>query len=204
MSSHRPRRFNLPDLSGLDDKLTANLTLSLRIGRGFPPGDAQHLVTAFIRTTEGALRRYEGARVQLERSAYKDSFVEYLRGLDDMELTFMALNRAMRLAEALKTSCGTCVGNRELPREAEREQLRAIRNAVDHNVGPILNHRAGIGHMLALLVREDDVTIDAVDGDDSGTVITHTVRHADLGRWLRQLHALALDLINHPDRWVRP
>jgi hypothetical protein len=192
----------LPDLSGLDDKLTANLTVSLGIGRGLPPGDAQHLVTTFIRTTEGALRRYEDARLQLERSANEDSFMEYLRGLDDMELTFMALHRAMRLAVALKNSCETNVGKRTLPREAERDQLRAMRNAIDHNVGPIVAHHAGKGHTLALLVREGDVTIDAIE-PDAETVTSLTVAHADLGRWLRQLHELALDLINHPERWTR-
>jgi hypothetical protein len=76
---HRPSRFSLPDLSGLDDKLTANYILSASFGRVFPPGDAQHLVTAFVRSTESALRRYEEARLRLERSTTRDSLVDYLR-----------------------------------------------------------------------------------------------------------------------------
>lgn len=199
VASRRPRRFNIPDLSGLDERLTANLSVSLSIGRGFPPGDAQHLVTGFIRTTEGALRRYEQARVRLQRSADEDSLVGYWRGLDDMELTFVALNRAMRFAEALKTSHETDVGKGDLPRGAERDQLRVIRNAINHNVQPILDHHAGVGHTLVLRIGEDDMTIDTIERD-SGAVTTHQVAHADMARWLRKLHELAVDLINNPDR----
>lgn len=196
MSVQRPGRFNLPDLSGLDDNLTANLVLSLTVGRGFPPGDGQHLVIAFIRTTEGALRRYEEARLRLERSAEEDSLVEYLRGLDDMELTFLALHRAMRLAEGLMRSPETKVGNRELPGAVDRDQLRKMRNAIDHRDQPIIAGLAGKQHTLALLVREHDMIID----DDEGTRV---VTHANLGDWIRRLHALAVDLTNHPERWVR-
>jgi len=97
-----PPRFNLPDLSQLDSELTASLMMWLSLGRGFPPGDAQHLVMAFVRTTESALRRYEEARLRLQRSADGGNLGEYLRGLNEMELAFMALHRAMRLAVALK------------------------------------------------------------------------------------------------------
>lgn len=83
--TYRPLTFSLPDLSGLDDKLTANYILSTTFGRSFPPADAQHLVTSFVRSTEGALRRYEEARLQLEQSAEQDSLVEYLRGADDLK-----------------------------------------------------------------------------------------------------------------------
>jgi hypothetical protein len=125
----------VPDLSGLDDKLTANLVLSLSVGRGFPPSDAQHLVTAFVRTTEGALRRYEEARLQLARSVEQDSLVEYLRGLDDMELTFMALHRAMRIAQGLKDSSETKLRKSQLPAHGDQERLRKMRNAIDHRDG---------------------------------------------------------------------
>jgi hypothetical protein len=192
----RPGPFSLPDLSGLDDKLTANYIISMTIGRGFPPGDAQHLVTAFIRSTEGALRRYEQARTQLERSVEQDSLVEYLRGADDMEVAFMALHRTMRLAQGLMNSPDTTVSKSQLPSEADRDLLRVMRNAIDHINKPIIEGRAGTGQTLELNVRDDDSTID----DDAGT---HTVSHARLGEWVRTLHALAVDLTNRPQDWVR-
>lgn len=104
MASTLPPQFSIPDLSGLDDHLTANLLLSMSIGRGFPAGNAQHLVTAFVRTTESALRLYEAARARFTAAAGERSLVGYLRGLGEMELTYMALNRAMRLAVALLES----------------------------------------------------------------------------------------------------
>jgi len=55
--------------------------LDMTFGRGLPPGTAQHLVTGFIRTFDVALRCYEEARLQLERSVEQDSLAEYLRGL---------------------------------------------------------------------------------------------------------------------------
>lgn len=191
----RPLSFSLPDLSGLDDKLVANYVESVTIGRSFPPGVAQHLVTAFVRGTESALRRYEEARLQLERSGKQDSFVEYLRGADDLELAFMALHRTMRLGEGLVRSPGTAVGKSQWPARADREQLRAMRNALDHIDQPIIEGRAGKGHPLQLEVGGDDSTI----ADDAGT---HTVSHARFGEWVETLHRLAVDLTNRPQDWV--
>jgi len=188
--------FSLPDLSGLDGALTANYIVSVEIGRAFPPGDAQHLVTAFVRSTDGALRRYEEARVRLERSAREDRLVEYLRGADDLELAFMALHRTMRLAEGLIQSRETTVGKNQLPSDTDRDLLRVMRNAIDHINQPIIDRRAGKGQPLQLEVGNDDSTI----GDDAGT---HTVSHARFGEWVRTLHKLAVDLTNRPQDWVR-
>lgn len=188
--------FSLPDLSGLDGNLTADYIESVTIGRSFPPGNAQHLVTAFVRSTDGALRRYEEARLRLERSAREDKLVEYLRGADDLELAFMALHRTMRLAEALKWSNETWVGNDQLPSDADRDLLRVMRNAIDHIDQPIIGGRAGKGLPLQLELRNNDSTI----ADDDGA---HTVSHATFGGWMRTLHGLAVDLTNRPQDWVR-
>lgn len=197
MSGGRPGDVNFPDLSGLDDKLTVDLVLSMTVGRAFPPGDAQHLVTAFVRTTEGALRRYEEARLQLELAVANDSLASYFRGLDDMEIALVAVHRAMRLAEALKTSTETLVGNGEIPPREIRDRLRKMRNAVDHRDGPIVGGLAGVGKTLALDVGEREMTIDDADG-------THTMTHEELGELVRDLHRLAVELTNYPERWFRP
>jgi hypothetical protein len=54
--SVRPKSFALPDLSGLDVDLVGNLLLSMTLRAALPPGEAQHLLTAFARSTESALR----------------------------------------------------------------------------------------------------------------------------------------------------
>jgi hypothetical protein len=169
-----PGPFSLPDLSRLDGELTANYIVSVTIGRGFPPGDAQHLVTAFVRSTDGALRRYEEARVRLERSVREDSIVQYLRGADDLELAFLALHRTMRLAEGLMRSPETSVGKTQLPSQGSRDLLRVMRNAIDHLNEPIIEGRAGKGHPLQLEVRDDHSTI----ADEAGT---HAVLTPSLG-----------------------
>jgi hypothetical protein len=111
VASALPSRFVIPDLSELDDRLSDNLVLSMLIGRGFPAADAQHLVTAFVRTTESALRLYEAARARFAAAAAGQSLASYLRGLNEMELTYMALNRAVRLAVALVESPETTVAS---------------------------------------------------------------------------------------------
>jgi hypothetical protein len=186
----------LPDLSGLDDKLTANYILSVTYGRAFPPGEAQHLVTAFVRSMDGTLRRYEEARLRLERSALQDSLVEYLRGADDLEVAFMVLHRPMRLAEGLMNSLQTAVGKNQLPSKGDRDLLRMMRNALDHINQPIIDGRAGKGEPLQLEVGNDDATV----ADAAGT---HTVSHIRFGGWVRTLYELAVDLTDSPQHWIR-
>jgi hypothetical protein len=134
--------------------------------------------------------------LRLERSVREDSLVEYLRGADDLEQAFLALHRTMRLAEGLMRSPDTTVGKSQLPSQADRELLRVMRNAIDHINQPIIEGRAGQGAPLQLEVRDDDSTI----ADEAGT---HTVSHAEFGKWVRSLQALAVDLTNHPQDWVR-
>lgn len=193
--STRPKRFDLPDLSGLDVDLVANLLLSMTVRVALPPGEAQHLLTAFVRSIESALRCYERARLQLEYSS-EHGVASYIRGQADLELTFMALNRAMRLAEALKDSRETTVGNGQLPSKAHRYLLRAVRNAIDHNDEPIRKGRAGKGEALTLDVGETTIAIDGEKGPLS-------VEQADLGTWVFQLHELAVAITNDPGRWIR-
>jgi hypothetical protein len=193
----RPRSLSLPDLSVLDDQLTANYIVALTIGRGFPEGDAQQLVTSFVRCTEGALRRYEEARLRLVRSVAQDSLTEYLRGTDDMELTFMALHRTMRLAESLSESPATRIAKHELPPQRDRDLLREMRNAIDHADKPILDGHAGKGRPIRLHVETDGSTL------SRGERIL-TVEHARFAGWVRTLHSLAVGLTNRPQDWVRP
>jgi hypothetical protein len=188
--------FRLPDLSGLDDRLTANYLVSLTIGRGFPPGGAQQLVTSFVRCTEGTLRRYEEARVRLARSVAEDSLTEYLRGTDDMELTFMALHRTMRHAERLSQSPETRVGKHDLPPQCDRDLLRKMRNAIDHADEPIVDGHAGKGRPIRLHVASDGSTI------SRGKQIL-TVEHARFAAWVQTLHSLAVGLTNRPQDWLR-
>lgn len=196
MSPALPSQFSIPDLSGLDDHLVANLMLSMSIGRGFPPGNAQHLVTAFVRTTESALRRYEATRTQLERSAAAQSLAGYLTGLDDMELTYIALNRAMRLAVALKDSPETNVSRSDLPAKQDQDRLRLMRDAIEHRESPISADLAGVGKTIALSVRENESTIEDATQSYSAT-------HDALASWIKRLHALAVKLTNEPHVWSR-
>lgn len=191
----RPRRFTFPDLSALDDGLVPSYMVSLALVGGFPPGKTQHLVTGFVRCTESALRRYEEARTCLERSAAQDSLKEYMRGTDDLEVAFTALHRAMRLAQRLHESPATRVGRRDLPRRADRELLREVRNAIDHADGPVIAGLAGKGNSIRLEVQSEASLI--YNGDR-----TLRVTHAQMATWIEQLHSLARALTGQPAAWA--
>jgi hypothetical protein len=102
----------------------------------------------------------------------------------------------MRLAEALKDSRETIVGNGQLPSKVHRDLLRAVHNAIDHDDEPIRRGRAGKGEALALEVQEETIAIDGEHGHLS-------VDQEDLGAWVRQLHELTVALTNDPANWVR-
>lgn len=191
----RPGSFSFPNLSGLNNRLTGSYLVALALaGKGFPPGDAQHLVTGLVRCTDGTLRRYEEARLRLDRSVVQDSLMEYLHGTDDMELTFMALHRTMRVAERLCASPHTTVAKGDLPPAAGRTLLREMRNAIDHTDGQIAH--AGKGHAIRLEVQGSGSTI-----SDGARILT--VSHDQLASWVQTLHSLCVALIDRPQDWIR-
>lgn len=196
VDSRRPDSIALPDLSQLDSELTANYLRSIAFRGSFPPGTAQALVTTFVRSVELALRRYADAWVQFEESVARNSLRAYLRGVSELEVTFIVLHRAMRLAAAIVRSDETLVPNGHIPTRDERERLRIMRDAIEHNDQPILDGRAGRDETLALFVREEDSTIDTRGSP-------YVVTHAELGAWLTQLHQLAVTLTNEPEKWAR-
>src|SRR3954452_7222702 len=106
---------------------------------------------------DGTLRRYEKARIRLDRSCREDKLVEFIRGSDDLQFALLSLHRTMRVAEGLMRSPGTNVSKRELPPQAERDQLRVMRNAIEHVDEPIIDGRAGQGLPLQLEVMNSTV-----------------------------------------------
>jgi hypothetical protein len=193
----RPRSIQLPDLSGLDNALTANHMLEMTFrGTGFPRGEASGLVTALVRTTESAVEAYGRARGSLIDAINRNSFGTYLKGLSEMEISVTALDRAMRVAERLIRSEETTVGEGDLPSKGARTRLSRMRNAIDHVDKPIAAGRFGGGEYLFLYVNDCDLLI-----HDGGGELR--VKQTDLGDWVHQLHGLAASLTGDPLAWRR-
>lgn len=188
----RPRRFALPDLSALDVELTRRLVMTMTFRTGFPEDDAGYLAMTFVRSVETALRSYDSAREQFEESTAKDSFWAYLRGLSAMEVAFITLHRAMRLAVSLVGSEQTSVTKQDIPSGSLRHRLQAMRAAIEHNEQAIKDGRVGSGEILALFIREHHSEIDAKG-------VRHQLTHSELAESLAQLHRLALKLANEPE-----
>lgn len=160
-------------------------------------GKEQFLVTSFVRAVDSSLRCYERARTALVDAGRKDSLIEYLKGCDDLEVAVVALNRAMRLAEALRRAPATAIGKGVVPPQNDQRELSEVRNAIDHNVDPILDGEAGEGLPLSLGVTENAISINR-----KGTVLT--VTQAAFGEWMLALHELATTLAAEPRTWKLP
>jgi hypothetical protein len=195
-----PTSFDFPDLSVLNPGgLVTNWVFVLIFGPRWPEGNAQWLVTALGPSCEAVLDRYESARRHFEDSTQSENPLHiYMRGLIDMELTFMALNRAMRLVEKLRISPETTLGREDVASTTEQDRIRHMRNAIDHSDGPIVGGHSGKGNPLSLEVRERDMSI-----YDTKRRQLLTATHQEVGEWIQRLWSLALDLIRHPEKWSR-
>jgi len=196
MTGGRPKSFELPDLSGLDNALTANHVLEMTFrGRAFPPGEASGLVTALARTTESALESYERSRQILLQSTNSNSFGMYLKGLSEMEICITALDRAMRVAGRLATSAETMVSDADLLPKKARTRLSRMRNAIDHVDKPLAAGRFGGGKYLFLYISESELVIN----DEGGEL---RVKQQELANWVVRLHALTTALSREPQNWA--
>jgi hypothetical protein len=164
--------------------------------KSFPPGPVPFLVMEFVRTVEQTVDLYQKARERLEGSSRSGALIGFVRAAGDLEIAYLVLNKAMRIGEALVRSPDTTVGKAWLPSEADRNRLRLMRNAIEHEVEPITAGRGGKGESLALEVRAAFAQI----ADDSGTL---TATHEELARWIRTLHELAAGIVEQPEAWVR-
>jgi hypothetical protein len=200
--NQRCRSHQFPDLSGLDLKLADNLVLNMTVaGRAFPVTEGRGMVTAFVRTTESACRCYERARQLIERSVTDDSLAAFIESMGEFEICITALHRAMRIAETLKDSELTSVKGRQLPSDSHRDDLRRMRNAIDHLDGPIRGGYFGTGASLFLFVTDTDIEIDEVD--EEGNAVTVVATHTELGKWVLQLHSLATEITRDPEAFAR-
>jgi hypothetical protein len=111
-------------------------------------------------------------------------------------VTVWLLHRAMRVGVALVKSAETKVSYRELPLEPDREQLRKMRNAIDHDDEPIIRGRAGKGEALSLEAGSTQMSIADEDG------VAQTVTYEQFASWIETLHKLAWELIQHPHSWA--
>lgn len=186
----------MPDLSDLAAGLLSAWFLHATFIESFPPGRAAFLSSSFVRATEHTLRQYQDARNRLERASREEALMEFLRGCNDLEFTCIGLHKAIRLAEALMHSRETKVTAGQLPPSKDRDRLRKVRNAIDHDDEPIMAGRAGSGESLSLEVGSH--TMNIADRDRVNQVLAHN----EFAGWIRVLHGVAIDLIEHPSAWV--
>jgi hypothetical protein len=195
-NDERPTHFKLPDLTDLETNMIGAWTLTAVFLVPYTPGRASMLLPTFVRSVEVALRSYAAARVRLRRSVERDSLVDYIRGMSDMELAVIALNRSMRIAVRFVRLPDVNLKKAELPSAAEIDQLRKIRVAIEHiDESVVSEDRANKSETLSLNVRADCMVIHDKNG------VLQRVDHMMFGTWLRKLHYVAKSLVHDTERW---
>lgn len=161
-------------------------------GMGVPHVEGSHgqaHYKNFVRLVDTAVRRYESARRQLDRSINREpqttGISDFVRCLSDLEAMFNLLHRALALLNRMK-------GAAEVPVEAtdlqpfDADSVQRIRHASEH-IDDLLR-KGEIG-------KDDDVMLRV--WREGITFAGEQISFITIATWLRRLHLIARRLIDH-------
>ena len=186
----------MPDLSALVDESASGLVLLgfgvFLTGHGVPftEGSNAHAhYKLFVLQVDKALRRYASARDHLQhvvqRSPQSTGIDHVARATADLEDVFHALHQAIHLLRRLKEAREAPVRAKDLL-AFDDALIERIRNVSAHVDEALLKGEIAPG---------DDVMI-RVWGEGVAFV-GESVSYETLGVWLKRLHAVARELIEH-------
>jgi hypothetical protein len=180
----------MPSLSHLDSKNSLNALLNMFFGgRGISGHPGQGLLTSCVRVTDKTVLEYEAAREALTLwiSTPNNVMSPLFRTIDHLETCIESLHRVSLFADRLRRlDSAPSIDKTKVPREAERQQIRRARDAIQHADRDIMAGATGAptGRSVALLPMEDRLEV----GMDE-------VLYEDLARWIEQYHDLVRELI---------
>lgn len=152
-----------------------------------------------VRLIEKAIREWEMARINLARYADRESNGDaetllFLHSVDHFENMVNALHRASQLLAHLKGAREAPIAKNDLLRDSEVEQIRQMRHGSEHVDGYVREGTIPEGEDLMIRPWCEGITF-----------AQQAISYATLERWLRQLHALSLKLVDHdPHAGLRP
>ncbi len=180
----------MPNLDHLETSLRSKRDLGKLLGvHAQPSGRARQIADGYVRLVEKAILEYKEARSNLI-AFLADGTADHLhRAQDHFESCIQTLHRALIYFDRLrnfgyKRQDGTPFIPRprdlEVLRETVRKPVRDMRDALEHLDSDILDGTLS-----------EDSPAGPHLGWDIATLGTHTLRYADVTRWIEQLHEFA-------------
>ncbi len=189
---------HLQDLADLDDKLVINRALGLVLsGTGPKKQPSAAFANNFVRLTDRSILEHDLARNELTRFISRRSIQSFFRAQGHLETCIETLHRALNFAEALKRiGLKLPDGTPLIPRAKDseilsasiRKRIRDLRHAIQHVEERLIKNGAPVGKSIALNLNNNGISLE-------GIFITYD----ELGRWLRELHNLAMRLNNYKE-----
>lgn len=188
-SNWPPEKNEMPDLSGLNDKLTLGLILNAFF-RGAGPRDsnARALWTNYIRLVDQMIREYNSAHDSLQEYIDTPNNVmgPLFKCIGHMENYINSMRRAIRFARKMRRNPSRLVvGRLAVLNDNNGGKVINLRNAIEHLDKAILNDEIAEGQSHTLLVNSDSISLAGIE-----------IPYIELAKWIRELHTLAKNLID--------
>jgi hypothetical protein len=143
----------------------------------------------FVRLIDTAVRRYESARMNLQRAVDRPpestGVAEVVRSLSDLEAVFNLLHRALTLLVRLKEAREAPVGSKDLL-PFDEDAVQVIRNVSEHIDSALESKELGINDDVMPRVWREGITFAG-----------ERISYATMAMWLGRLHIIARTLIDH-------
>lgn len=181
--------YGLPDLSQLSQTSVVDHILNHMHGKtGYPEPEA-FLVMMYARMVDKSLAEWSAMQNELSGFMRGESRVSqrFFRAQGMAEDLVIALDRAMRFADALAQAAATSGLARDLPSQADTARVRAFRNRIVHGDEDLLNGRGGKG----IATATPEVTIYGIELYGVSLLFT------ELATWISKLYEFVRVLIVH-------
>lgn len=190
-------KVNITDLADLDSKLTVNRSFNFAFGlRGPKKRPTAQLANSLVRLTDKTIHEHQLARKELTDFVKRRNIISFFRAQGHLENCILSLSRALNFTNAVKKAGlrlpnGSPLiprGDIELMSTRVRKRIKDLRDATVHGDERVIKSAIKIGNPIALNPDNNGLSLE-------GTSITYE----ELNRWLRQLHALAVQIDQHQE-----
>lgn len=184
-----PKKNEIPDLSGLNDKLTLGLILNAFF-RSAGPRDpnTRALWMNYIRLVDQMIREYNSAHDSLQEYVDTPNNVmsPLFQCIGHMENCINSMRRAILFARRMrKRPRSPVVGRFTVLNDNNGGKVINLRNAIEHLDNAILNDEIAKGQSHTLLVNSDSISLAGIE-----------IPYIELAEWIRELHTIAKNLID--------
>ena len=195
-------KYNIPDLSGLKPFSVTFMMYHVFAGGGPKGHEAYGLLMNFVRLVDLTIREYENGRMALNQFVATDDFSSlgfFFRASAHFEVCISTLKRSMnhlirmrrerKISQPLKDLLPKTLRGRKV--ERVRDDVRVLRDAIQHLEERILKGETPTGKPIALMPCEDCVELGG-----------YRILYSDLAKWLRELHGCARKLSRYREKGI--